>query len=72
MDPFLRVDTLRCGALDVTRAPGVAKVINEWIKKPDPHGSTLLPNVGFLHYTADKHINYALSKARTHVGILYP
>jgi len=56
----------------VARAPGVAKVINEWIKKPDPHGSTLLPNVGFLHYTADKHINFALSKARTHVGILYP
>ena len=31
-----------------------------------------MPNIGFLHYSADKHINYALSKAGTHVGILYP
>ena len=69
-----RTDTLRVGSLDVARAPGIARVINEWLHTPDSNGSDILPNVGFLHYgpRGGKHVNYALGHAGTSVGILYP
>ena len=69
-----RVDTLRCGNIDMARAPAIARVINSWLHTPDENGSALLPNVGYIHYgkAGAKHINYALGHAGTSVGILYP
>ena len=69
-----RTDTLRCGDIDVARAPAIARVINSWLHTPDENGSALLPNIGYIHYgkAGAKHINYALGHAGTSVGILYP
>ena len=69
-----RVDTLRVGELKVERAPTVACIVNEWLHTPDEHGSDVLPNIGCLFYGSGgaKHIEHAIQRAGTAVGILTP